>query len=132
MRSRRVVVLLAALAVAVAACQGGPEPVEPDQGTSTSPANPAATGEPGPADLATPTPAPLVTIEPRISGNRGRGFVPLDNPEFIGAEAADLHPDELVLGYAIGGEARAYPVTMMRFHHIANDEIRGEPLLVTY
>ena len=69
----------------------------------------------------------------RISANRRVGrFVPLDNPAFIPADAASLEQDDLVLGYAVEGEARAYPIAMMRFHHIINDEILEEPVLITY
>ena len=37
-----------------------------------------------------------------------------------------------VLGIANNGEARAYPLDMMWYHHIANDTVGGEPWLVTY
>ena len=68
-----------------------------------------------------------------LRDSRGRGFVPLDSPAFIkGHEASFLGDDELVLGYESQGEARAYPVKMMRFHHIANDTVNGEPILITY
>ena len=68
-----------------------------------------------------------------LRDSRGRGFVPLDNPAFIkGHEASFLDDEELILGYVSEGEARAYPVKMMRFHHIANDTVEGEPVLITY
>lgn len=35
-----------------------------------------------------------------------------------------------VLGIANNGEARAYPLDMMWYHHIANDTVGGEPWLV--
>ena len=66
------------------------------------------------------------------SENQRRRFVPLDNPVFIEPKTATLNPDDLVLGFSTGKEARAYPITMMRDHHIINDEIQGNPLLVTY
>ena len=31
-----------------------------------------------------------------------------------------------------GGEARAYPISQIEYHHIVNDTIAGEPYLVTY
>jgi hypothetical protein len=40
--------------------------------------------------------------------------------------------ESLVLGLDWRGEARAYPLSMMWFHHIANDNIGGWPVLVTY
>ena len=46
----------------------------------------------------------------------------LDNPELPSAESATYLPnDDLVLGLVWGGEARAYPVRMLWFHHIVND-----------
>ena len=57
----------------------------------------------------------------------------MDDPAFIPAStAAYLADDELVLGYEQDGEARAYPVSMMFWHHIVNDAVGGRPLLATY
>ena len=59
--------------------------------------------------------------------------MPLDDPAFIPASTATfLGDDELVLGYDRDGEARAYPVSMMFWHHIINDTVQGRPLLATY
>ncbi len=89
--------------------------------------------------------APTAAIEqpsdvPRPGGRggapglgRGTRFVPLDNPEVVSAEAATfLQPDDRVLGLDIGGESRAYPISMMTFHHVANDVLGGLPVLVTF
>ena len=100
-----------------------------------------ATAVPAPAVARAADPA--VAIEPDLpvatvrglSGapSGGRGFVPLDNPSFLDAhEAGYLADEELVLGVEWAGEFRAYPVRMLRFHHIVNDTVDGEPLLVTY
>jgi hypothetical protein len=57
----------------------------------------------------------------------------LDNPEFIAADDADfLDAEELVLGLTIAGESRAYPTSMMTYHHIVNDTIGGRPILITF
>jgi hypothetical protein len=37
-----------------------------------------------------------------------------------------------VIGVAINGEARAYPLWIMNWHEIVNDTLGGEPILVTY
>ena len=89
--------------------------------------------------------APTAAIEPQTDAPRpggragavglGRGtrFVPLDNPAIVSAEAAAfLQPDDRVLGLTVGGESRAYPISMMTFHHVANDELGGLPVLVTF
>ncbi|MCH7698829.1 MAG: DUF3179 domain-containing protein [Chloroflexi bacterium] len=60
-------------------------------------------------------------------------FVPLDNPDVVPADAVTfLQPDDRVLGVTVNGESRAYPVNMMTFHHVANDVVGGEPVLVTF
>ena len=84
----------------------------------------------------TPSPS-LPSSGPRSdsgsTNSRGGGFVPLDNPEIIEATAATyLSPDDRVLGLTVNGESRAYPIRMMTYHHVANDEIGGVPVLVTF
>ena len=43
-----------------------------------------------------------------------------------------MAPPNPVLGVALGEEARAYPVHVMDYHQIVNDEIGGRPVVVTY
>ena len=67
------------------------------------------------------------------AGPQRVGFVPLDDPTFLSANETEYFgDDELVLGVEMAGEYRAYPVRMLRYHHIVNDTVGGEPLLVTY
>lgn len=67
------------------------------------------------------------------SYQRGSRFVPLDNPEFIAAdEAAFVEAEDLVLGVTIEGESRAYSIRMMTYHHIVNDTIGGQSVLITF
>jgi hypothetical protein len=40
--------------------------------------------------------------------------------------------NRLVLGVAMNGEARAYPIRFMGYHHHIQDTIAGKPILVTY
>lgn len=60
------------------------------------------------------------------------GIPPIYTPRFVSAQEAPLIDDELVMGVVIDGDARAYPVTVMRFREIVNDEIGGWPVLVTW
>ncbi len=54
-------------------------------------------------------------------------------PELVAAaDAGDLEDDELVIGVQIETEARAYPIRVLSAHEIANDEIRGRPIAVTW
>lgn len=43
-----------------------------------------------------------------------------------------VHDDEAVIGVVFEGEARAYPVRIMRGHEIVNDTVGGQPIAVTY
>ena len=41
-------------------------------------------------------------------------------------------PDEFVLGVFGEGEARMYPTSTLRMHHVVNDRLAGEPFVVTF
>ncbi len=88
--------------------------------------------DPGPVEG--PTAAPPPAFDPAgLNAGPGRGFVVLDDPQMVpGASAEWLAPDEIVLGVVQNGEAQAFPVSQMAYHHIANTTIGGEPYLVTY
>jgi hypothetical protein len=45
---------------------------------------------------------------------------------------APLVDDELIIGIAIDGEAKAYPITVLRSREMVNDELGGIPILVTW
>ena len=65
----------------------------------------------------------------------GKDAIPaILEPEFVSISEADLwmSPDEDVLGVSIGGEDRAYPVSMLSRHEIVNDVVGGEPVAVTW
>ena len=60
-------------------------------------------------------------------------FPSATEPRVVPASAAPwLEPDDEVLGVVIRGHARAYPLTMLAFHHAINDVIEGVPLLASY
>lgn len=60
-------------------------------------------------------------------------FLPATDPALIAAEAATfLEPTDDVLGLLLDGEARAYPVRMLSYHHVVNDVVREVPIAVTY
>jgi len=61
------------------------------------------------------------------------GIPPLDKPEMIAAETASyLADDDLVFGIEINGDARAYPLRIMGWHEMMNDEIGGIPVALAY
>jgi Protein of unknown function (DUF3179) len=59
-------------------------------------------------------------------------FHPVDGPAFEAESASKLDKTEMVLAIAFGGDARAYPISQMAYHHIVNDVVGGVPVAVTY
>lgn len=60
------------------------------------------------------------------------GIRPIYDPVFVAVKDAPYEDEELVMGVAIDGEAKAYPVTVLRFREMVNDELAGIPTLVTW
>lgn len=59
-------------------------------------------------------------------------FHPVDRPEFIPVTAMKLDGAEKVLAIRVGGEARAYPIRSISYHHVVNDRLGGVPIVATY
>jgi hypothetical protein len=60
-------------------------------------------------------------------------FQPLPRPGFVEvSKASHVGDSDMVLGIEIAGEARAYPVRIMAYHHVVNDVVGGMPLAATY
>jgi hypothetical protein len=78
-------------------------------------------------------PALIPVHEILFSGMRKDNIPALVNPDFTPAgEATWLRPTDSVIGAAIGGEARAYPINILNWHECANDTLGGEPIAVTW
>ena len=79
-------------------------------------------------------PAPLIDInELRRGGPPPDGIPPIDNPIMISAQQVDFLADtEPVVAIEVNGEARAYPIQILIWHEIVNDEVGGLPVTVTY
>lgn len=73
-------------------------------------------------------------LEEIRSGGPARDAIPaLLKPKFLAAkDAAFLQEEDRVLGVTAEGEAKAYPLKILNWHEIVNDEIAGRPILVTY
>jgi hypothetical protein len=54
------------------------------------------------------------------------------SPEFVAAAEAKIDPDDMVLSVGARGEARAYPIRMLGYHHMVNDRISGVAVAATY
>lgn len=63
-----------------------------------------------------------------------RRFEPLNDPVMVTAdEVTWLEYDDIVMGILLdSGEAQAFPISQMTYHHVANTTLAGEPYLVTY
>ncbi|MYB85238.1 MAG: DUF3179 domain-containing protein [Chloroflexi bacterium] len=70
-----------------------------------------------------------------VSGGVGRdGIPPIDEPTFVSLTDARewLSDTEPVIALELHGEAKAYPLQVLLWHEIVNDELAGLPVTVTY
>jgi hypothetical protein len=77
----------------------------------------------------------IVPLDQIVSGGPPPDGIPsIDNPKFISVQEASkfLEDSELVLGLNINGDIRAYPLQILVWHEIVNDEVGGVPVAVTY
>ena len=81
-------------------------------------------------DLSTST----LPVDQIMHGGPPRDGIPaISNPTFIDAAAADfLRPEDRVIGIEMAGETRAYPIPILNWHEIVNDEIGGRSFAITY
>jgi hypothetical protein len=70
----------------------------------------------------------------RSGGPPRDGIPPIDDPKPVSQDKAEefLGDREPVLAVAVGDEVRAYPIQILVWHEIANDELGGRPIAVTY
>jgi hypothetical protein len=74
-----------------------------------------------------------VPREEIVPGGPRRDDIPaLDEPKALPAKDTPWRDDEPVLGVALGGAARAYPVAILNWHEVVNDRVGGKAILVTY
>jgi hypothetical protein len=74
---------------------------------------------------------PLNEIE--SGGPKKDGIPALLEPKFVRASNADFLKDEdRVLAIAEDEEAKAYPIRILNWHEVVNDEIHGKPILISY
>jgi hypothetical protein len=83
----------------------------------------------------------LVPRDQIVTGMARDTLLPLDNPPVVPADQLDainkqyrkyLLPGDRVIGVAIGGQARAYPLRVLDWHEVCNDTVAGQPIAVTY
>jgi len=60
-------------------------------------------------------------------------FNPLSNADYARvSEAGFVADSDMVMTVELNGEAVAYPVRQMAYHHIVNDVVGGKPITATY
>ena len=60
-------------------------------------------------------------------------FNPLRNSDYVKVSSANfVADDDMVLAVNVNGEAVAYPVRQMAYHHVVQDIVGGMPITATY
>lgn len=59
-------------------------------------------------------------------------FHPIAGAQFVAQAQSKLDAKEMILAVSFGGDARAYPISQMAYHHVLNDVVGGVPIAVTY
>lgn len=119
----RVVLFPVCLALVVSSC--GPSAPE-------APESPSEGREPTPGG--SPIEGPLVDPAEIVSGGVPPDGIPaIDDPRFLApGSVRSLSPHEPVVAVEVNGIAKAYPVRILIWHEIVNDEFDGVPVVVTY
>lgn len=77
-------------------------------------------------------PASVPVAEILAGGPPRDGIPALQDAERVPAADAPWEDGDLVVGVERNGEAAAYPVAILVWHELANDELGGQPILVSY
>jgi len=60
-------------------------------------------------------------------------FAPLPDARFVrAADAGFVAPEDMVLAVSRGGDAVAYPVRQLSYHHLVEDAVGKVPIVATY
>ncbi|MGB1310083.1 MAG: DUF3179 domain-containing protein [Leucothrix sp.] len=76
----------------------------------------------------------LIPSSEILQGGPPRDGIPsIEKPTFVAARAANfMRPTDRVIGITVNGESRAYPINILNWHEIVNDQIKGTPVSITY
>ncbi|MCK5433335.1 MAG: DUF3179 domain-containing protein [Gammaproteobacteria bacterium] len=76
----------------------------------------------------------VVNIEEIESGGPPKDGIPsIDQPTFVLADEADYLQDAAaVLGISYHGIIKAYPINILNWHEIVNDQFNEEPVVITF
>ena len=76
-----------------------------------------------------------IDLSELIDGGPGKDGIPsIDEPKFVTQEEASewLRGREPVISLDVNGDAKAYPIQILMWHEIVNDDIGGVPVSVTF
>jgi hypothetical protein len=85
--------------------------------------------------LRTNTDKSLIDLKDIMSGGPGKDGIPaIQNPKFVNQKKAAgwLKAREPVVSLVVNNHARAYPLQILMWHEMVNDEVGGVPVLVTF
>ena len=75
-----------------------------------------------------------IPVDEILSGGPPKDGIPaLFSPKYVpAADASFMKNDEKVLGFDLKGVAKAYPLRIMSWHELVNDQIGDSPILVSW
>ncbi|MGD9961885.1 DUF3179 domain-containing (seleno)protein [Nocardioides sp.] len=146
MRATKRLASAAALSIVLAACASTPSDRvdrddRDDDQTSTPEVDAGDAATPGEKPLSAlddpahpDFPDPLIDLDDLLPGGPPPDGIPaIDNPHFQPVSEVNwLDDDEPVLALTIDGQTKAYPIRIMTWHEIVNDQLAGVPVAVTY
>ncbi len=59
-------------------------------------------------------------------------FHPAGTPQFVAVRSSTLDPKDMLTTVSLHGDAHAYPIREMGYHHVVNDFVGGVPIVATY
>ncbi len=76
----------------------------------------------------------LIPLDKIRGGGPPKDGIPsIDNPVFADIQGSHFMSDsDTVVGLEINGEAKAYPIFILVWHEIVNDNVGGTPVAITY
>jgi len=77
-------------------------------------------------------PATIPAEDIRAGGPPRDGIPALNEPDSLPAADSPWGDDEPVVGVHLGGASRAYPLGILVWHELVNDELGGTPVLISY
>ena len=76
----------------------------------------------------------IVPREEILAGGSPKDVIPaLLKPKFVGVDQADfLSLEDQVIGVVMSGQPKAYPIKILNWHEVVNDNAGDMPMVVTF